>query len=345
MYRARSRDPAATTHPLVVSAWTLDKRTASKEQLAACRAEMATLARLKHPSLLRLIAPLEETRTQLVVLTEIVTSSLADVLKGPERLEELEVKLGLLNIAEALQFLHNNAGLVHAGVCPASIFVSAQEGVWKLGGFAFAAHLDYKVAGQHAFDYRTPGVLAPPLPYSAPELVLATGDVTATADIFSLGLLTYELLTAQQLLQVYDVAGYQSRINSFGIVDLSGLPLALQAPMRVMLSPAPEGRPPAASFVASNFFAGDASLRALRFLRSMASKEPVQKSAFLADLPRIAAGFNPRVLKQVVLPALVGELRMRETQTAAVTFLVDRVLPHQSGDEFVGTFGVDGRVL
>lgn len=41
------------------------------------------LARLKHPGVLRLVAPLEETRTQLVFITEPVFASLADLLGGP----------------------------------------------------------------------------------------------------------------------------------------------------------------------------------------------------------------------------------------------------------------------
>lgn len=40
------------------------------------------LARLKHPGVLRLVAPLEETRTQLVFITEPVFASLADLLGG-----------------------------------------------------------------------------------------------------------------------------------------------------------------------------------------------------------------------------------------------------------------------
>ena len=50
--------------------------------LEQCRADVHALARLKHPCVLRLIAPLEETRTQLVFITEPVFASLADLLGG-----------------------------------------------------------------------------------------------------------------------------------------------------------------------------------------------------------------------------------------------------------------------
>ena len=46
---------------------------------------MQHLARLKHPSVLRLVAPLEETRTQLVFLSEPVFASLGDLLQADQR--------------------------------------------------------------------------------------------------------------------------------------------------------------------------------------------------------------------------------------------------------------------
>lgn len=45
---------------------------------------MQHLARLKHPSVLRLVAPLEETRTQLVFLSEPVFASLGDLLQADQ---------------------------------------------------------------------------------------------------------------------------------------------------------------------------------------------------------------------------------------------------------------------
>lgn len=128
IYRARSKDPNNPANPPVVAAWILDKRNCSKEHLDASKHEMASLTKIKHPSILRVVSPLEETRQQFVVLTEMITSSVDDVIKGGDRLDELEMKLGLLQLAEALQFLHVNAGLVHAGVCPANVFISAQDG-------------------------------------------------------------------------------------------------------------------------------------------------------------------------------------------------------------------------
>jgi serine/threonine protein kinase len=113
--------------------------------LEQCRHDVQALARLKHPCVLRLIAPLEESRTQLVFITEPLANSLADLLGGggpaalppalaQERrslhLSELEIKHGLLQVADGLHFLHAEAGLVHRGICPAAVVITAAGG-WR----------------------------------------------------------------------------------------------------------------------------------------------------------------------------------------------------------------------
>ena len=252
IYTARAKKEGA--NPLV-SAWILDKRALEaaggggggggggghhavtrpsarrlESFLEQCRRDVQALARLKHPGVMRLVHPLEETRTQLVFLTEPVFASLADLLPSGDggalpaalgaerralRLGELEVKHGLLQVAEALHFLHSEAGLVHKAVSPPAVVVTA-GGAWKLAAFGHAAPLDFKSPDSlRAYDYSTPdpSLLAaasqPPLPYVAPELVASgTAGVTSAADVFSLGALAYELLSGRQLLPVgHSLAG------------------------------------------------------------------------------------------------------------------------------------------
>ncbi|KAL8578142.1 hypothetical protein ACOMHN_051697 [Nucella lapillus] len=86
----------------------------------------------------------------LAFATEPVIGSLANVLGNHERLPtnippeirdhdfiELEIKLGILQIAEALSYLHNTEQLMHRNICPQSVLLT-RRGHWKLAGFCFS---------------------------------------------------------------------------------------------------------------------------------------------------------------------------------------------------------------
>ena len=120
--------------------------------------EASSLARLRHPSVVELVEPVEETRGGgLMFDTEPVTASLAGLLQekddqekaggvggrrsryvieesdGQKRrreleIDELEIQKGLLQIAKGLEFLHESAGLVHANLTPEAIFINAKVG-------------------------------------------------------------------------------------------------------------------------------------------------------------------------------------------------------------------------
>ena len=166
--------------------------------------DLHTLSRLKHPGILRLITPLEETRNQLVFITEAVECPLSSILQNlkhhtttnnnnnsnnhphqPPFLTNLEKKCGLLELLSTLQFVHSNGQLVHRSISPDTIFI-ARDGHWKVAAFRFSHPL--LLTGNYSnnksgppspdiFDYDfTPGsllqaALRPSLGYTAPELV------------------------------------------------------------------------------------------------------------------------------------------------------------------------------
>jgi SCY1-like protein 2 len=131
---------------------------AHEEVVERLKKEASSLARLRHPSVLELAEPVEDTRGGgLMFATEPVTASLAGLLQekdeqekaggvggrrsryvveesdGQKRrreleIDELEIQKGLLQIAKGLEFLHESAGLVHANLTPEAIFINAKVG-------------------------------------------------------------------------------------------------------------------------------------------------------------------------------------------------------------------------
>jgi len=145
---------------------------AQEEVTERLKKEASSLARLRHPNILELVEPVEETRNGgLMFATEPVTAALAGLLqekddqekgsgvggrtsryvieesdgKGRRRreieIDELEIQKGLLQIGKGLEFLHESAGLVHGNLTPDAIFINAKVGSIKTSRTIMASPL------------------------------------------------------------------------------------------------------------------------------------------------------------------------------------------------------------
>lgn len=116
-------------------------KAAQDEAVERLKKEASLLARLRHPCILELVEPVEETRSGgLQFVTEQVTASLTTLLQekddeersGSQRrqreveIDELEIQKGLLQIGKALEFLHESANLIHCNLTPDAIIVNAK---------------------------------------------------------------------------------------------------------------------------------------------------------------------------------------------------------------------------
>jgi SCY1-like protein 2 len=200
------------------------------EVVERLKREASNLARLRHPSILQILEPVEETRNAgLMFVTEPVTASLAGLLlekdaqergtvvggrasrfvveepDGTRRrrdfeMDELEIQKGLLQVAKGLEFLHESAGLVHANLNPEIIYINAKSD-WKISGLAFAAPADsgsqstlppLSLSEVLYHEPRLPSSVQLNLDYSSPDFVMDS-NVSTSADLFSLGLLILAL--------------------------------------------------------------------------------------------------------------------------------------------------------
>ena len=206
---------------------------AHEEVLERLKKEASSLARLRHPSILELAEPVEETRYGgLMFATEPVTASLASLLQekdeqersggvggrgsryvveeadGTKRrreleIDELEIQKGLLQLGKGLEFLHESAGLVHSNLTPEAVFVNA-KGDWKIAGLGFCG--PHESSTSAVASTMSPIALSevlnhdPRLPSSVQlNLDYTSPDfvldnsLTPSSDIFSLGLLMVAL--------------------------------------------------------------------------------------------------------------------------------------------------------
>ncbi|GAB2290567.1 SCY1-like protein 2 A [Dionaea muscipula] len=345
LYSAKSRAGSALSQQQypAVCVWLLDKRSLSEARTRLglskaaedsffniIRADAARLVRIRHPGVVHVVQALDESKNAMAMVTEPLFASIANALgdfdnivRVPKELKGmemglLEVKHGLLQVAESLDFLHNNAHLVHRALSPESVLITA-SGSWKLGCFGFAISTDQAsgdLASDQAFHYPEYDVedsvlpLQPSLNYTAPEIVRKASSAGCSSDIFSFACLAYHLIARKPLLNCHNnVKMYMNSLNYLSSEAFSSIPPELVADLQRMLSVNESFRPTAMDFTGSPFFRNDTRLRALRFLDHMLGRDNMQKSEFLKALSDMWKDFDSRVLRYKVLPPLCAELR------------------------------------
>lgn len=160
----------------------------SREAIARVRDEMRRVARLRHPHLLPVVEVAAE-RGLLYAIALLPVASLRDRFERDGLLPPQDAVRYAAELAWALHALHS-AGLVHGDIQPANMLFDAQSGL-RLADFGVAR----AIQRQQSKARRT---AAPSRPlavrsYMAPE-VARGGEITARADIYSLGAVFYEML-------------------------------------------------------------------------------------------------------------------------------------------------------
>ena len=167
-------------------------------------AERQILARLEHPNIARLYdgGSTEDGRPYLVM--ELVDGLPLDEYCDRHRLT-VEQRLDLFRrICAAVQYAHQNL-LVHRDLKPGNVLVTG-EGEPKLLDFGIAKHLQEKAVGDPEEARTRLRMLT--LSYASPEQV-AGGPITTASDVYSLGVILYELLAGRSPYQPAGDAPYE----------------------------------------------------------------------------------------------------------------------------------------
>ncbi|XP_061180862.1 SCY1-like protein 2 [Saccostrea echinata] len=288
---------------------------------------VSQLTRLRHPKILSVLHPLEESREALAFATEPVFASLANVLGDhtnvptpvpPElaefKLFEVEIKHGVLQLTEGLGFLHKDAKIMHNNVCPSSIIIN-KYGSWKLAGFDFCVPNANQQDQSNLFPCNEwnpdqPPVTQPDLDYMAPEYYL-THSCSEASDMFSLGVLIYCIYNHGKALyechgQLSQFKKFVEELRKFRSSLLGSVPDSLQQYVKLLLNTEPTVRPDPSQLMKVDFF-DDVGTVTLQFMDTLFQRDNLQKSEFFRGLPKIMKNLPKRVNLQRILPPLVKE--------------------------------------
>ncbi len=140
--------------------------------------------KLKHPNILRTWAYLEsETGIPLLLMENLEGISLAHLLESLEQINEEEMVASiLLQVCDAIEYAHA-LNITHGKLTPSNIFIMEQDNKLKI------RVLDFALA-----ETLSRGTLKPANSYISPEQ-LKGETTTAQSDIYSLGIIAYQMVT------------------------------------------------------------------------------------------------------------------------------------------------------
>jgi eukaryotic-like serine/threonine-protein kinase len=157
------------------------------DQLERFRREARAVARLSHPNIVHVIDAGEDEGRPYIVFEYIEGETLKDRIRRLERLEIPEAVAYCIEIARALSAAHAHQ-IVHRDVKPQNVLIDT-EGTAKVTDFGIARTLEEEGLTD---DGRVLGTTD----YVAPEQAMGQ-PVSSQSDIYSLGVVLYEMLTGQ----------------------------------------------------------------------------------------------------------------------------------------------------
>ncbi|XP_031438307.1 SCY1-like protein 2 isoform X2 [Clupea harengus] len=319
-----------------VAVFVFDKKIVDKYQkfekdqiIDSLKKGVQQLTRLRHPRLLTVQHPLEESRDCLAFCTEPVQASLANVLGQWDglptpvptdiknyKLYDVEIKYGLLQISEGLSFLHTGVKMVHGNLCLENIIIN-KSGSWKIMGFDFSISSNNPSEAEAKYvckewDPNLSPLCLPNPEYVAPEYILSVSCDSAS-DMYSLGVIMHAVfnegrpvfrVTKQDIFKSF--SRQLDQLSRLSPAVLSKIPDDVCEHVKMLLNVTASVRPDADQMTKIPFF-DDVGAMTLQYFDSLFQRDNLQKSQFYKGLPKILPKLPKRVVVHRILPALTSE--------------------------------------
>lgn len=315
-----------------VSVWSADKRSQEMERMGpvskertieVLKSEASALGRLRHPCILEMVEPLEETRNELIFATEPIISSLHLSIPGSFQytplveLDEVEIQKGILQVCKGLAFLHTSARTIHTNLTPEAILIN-NAGDWKISGLGLTIALAGPSGAPTKWEFPTfDGRVSPytqrSFDYMAPEYALDE-MLDPASDMYSLGCLMYAVHSkGNPPFKTHGSLGAVREHAGKPIPAMERLDSDLRVLLNTLVTRHPHERPAPGDLPAHAFFSS-LPISTLNFLdrSNFAAKSREEKISFMKGLTSVLGRFSEGLRIRKILPSLLEE--MKDTQ-------------------------------
>ena len=154
--------------------------------------EARKMFRMSHPNVVKVTDLIDEENSVAIVMEYVEGLTLKDILEQ-KKLNDNEIELYLKQMLAALGYVHSQ-GLIHRDIKPSN-FILSKEGNLKLTDFGISKALETSTS-EHT-QTSTAMSLGTPM-YMSPEQVRSTKDVTHLTDIYSAGVVLWEMVSKEK---------------------------------------------------------------------------------------------------------------------------------------------------
>lgn len=155
--------------------------------------EGKNMFKMSHPNVIKVTDLIDQEDKVAIVMEYLDGETLKEYIEKKGKLSDVELKSLFDQMLDAVSYVHDQ-GLVHRDIKPSN-FMRSKKGVIKLLDFGIAKNTD-----KFSSEYTQTGTLqsmGTPM-YMSPEQVKSTKDVTGQSDIYSLGVVFWQMVTGQK---------------------------------------------------------------------------------------------------------------------------------------------------
>ena len=225
----------------------VSKRILDNKSSEYLKKEISILSEISHPNITNCLFSFENDSSVFIIQEYCSGGDLETYLRKNKSVKKSIMRKWITGLLNGLTYLHRN-NIMHRDLKLANLLLSTADSntaELKLADFGFAKKMELKITGT---------LLGSPL-YMAPE-IFREENYSIKADIWSLGLVLFEIFTGQGL---YSCSSLDELIRKqedpVTFSEISRLPLVYKSLMLSLLQKNPESRPSCEEIWNSDYFA------------------------------------------------------------------------------------------